>query len=140
MNNLSAFLNPAKEENRKAAISTRFTDEQGKPVEWELRALTGEEDETIRKQCTKRVQMPGNKGQYTQETDYNDYLGKLAAACVVFPPLSSKELQDSYGALGADTLLKKLLKPGEYASLIEIVQNLNGFDISTGELVETAKN
>lgn len=119
--------------------SNRFQ-EKGKPIKWELKGLTGKEDEEIRKECTKRVPIPGKRGQYTRETDYNRYLGKLAAACTVFPNLSDAELQNSYGAMGADELLKIMLKPGEYADFLNKIQEVNGFDISTEELVEEAKN
>lgn len=142
MGNLSAFLsqNALKDENIKYVASKRFLDENGKPIEWELCCITSEEDEAIRKACTKRVPIPGRKNQYTQEIDYNLYLGKLAARCTVFPNLNDKELQDSYGVMGADTLLKKMLKPGEYADYLQKVQEINGFEVSFEEAVDEAKN
>jgi hypothetical protein len=141
MSNLSAFLsqNAAQKENIKYVASKRFI-EDNKPVEWELQSITSEEDEGLRKSCTKKVQVPGKKGQYTQETDYNKYLGLLAVKCTVFPNLNAAELQDSYGVMGADTLLKTMLKPGEYQDLLKRVQEINGFDIGLDELVEEAKN
>ena len=78
--------------------------------------------------------------QYTQETDYNQYLGKLASKCTVFPNLNDKELQDSYHVMGADTLLKAMLTAGEYANYLEKVQEVNGFDVPMEELVEDVKN
>ncbi len=68
------------------------------------------------------------------------YLGKLAVACTVFPDLNSKELQDSYKVMGAETLLKTMLTPGEYADYISKVQEVCGFDASLQEDVDTAKN
>lgn len=58
------------------------------------------------------------KGQYTQETDYNQYLGKLAAKCTVFPNRNDKELQDSYHVMGADLLLKAMLTAGKYQGIL----------------------
>lgn len=141
MSNLSAFLaqNVAQDENIKHVASKRFV-ENGRPVEWELQSVTSEEDELLRKSCTKKVQVPGKKGQYTQDTDYDKYLGLLAARCVVYPNLNDAELQNSYGVMGADTLLKKMLKPGEYQDLLKKIQEINGFDIGMDELVEEAKN
>lgn len=141
MSGLSAFFSQNAERNDTVeyVASNRFQ-EKGKPIKWKLKGLTGKEDEEIRKECTKRVPIPGKRGQYTRETDYNRYLGKLAAACTVFPNLSDAELQNSYGAMGADELLKIMLKPGEYADFLNKVQEVNGFDISTEELVEEAKN
>lgn len=85
MGNLSAFLaeNALKVENIKHIVSKRFVDENKKPMEWEIACITSSEDEQLRKECTKRVQVPGKKNQFTQETDYNLYLGKLAAKCMV---------------------------------------------------------
>lgn len=142
MSNLSAFLsqNAVKEENIKYVASKRFLGDDKKPMEWEIKSITSEEDEQIRKSCTKKVPVPGKKGQFTQETDYNKYLGKLGAACTVFPNLNDKELQDSYGVMGADFLLKAMVKPGEYADYLAKVQEVNGFDQTLEELVDEAKN
>ena len=142
MGDLSCFLsqNAVKVKNEKYAASARFLGANKKPVEWEIRAITSAEDEALRRECTKRIPVPGKKGQYTQETDYNQYLGKLAAKCTVFPNLNDKELQDSYHSLGADDLLKAMLTAGEYAGYIEKIQRVNGFDTTMEELEEEAKN
>ena len=42
--------------------------------------------------------------------------------------------------MGADALLKTMLKPGEYQDLLKKVQEINGFDTGMDELVEEAKN
>ena len=140
MNNLKAFLNPIKEENAKYVVSKRFLDDNGKPIEWEIKALTSEEDENLRKMCTKRVPIAGKRGQYTQDLDVNKYVGLLVSSCTVYPNLNDKELQDGYKVMGADALLKVMLKPGEYTEYAGKVQEINGFDLSMDELVEEAKN
>ena len=139
---LSAFLsqNALKVENIKHAVSPRFRDENGAPILWEIQCITSTEDESLRKSCTKRVPIPGRRGQYNQETDYNLYLGRLAAACTVYPNLNDKELQDSYGVMGADALLKTMLSPGEYADYLSKIQEVNGFDVTLQDEVEEAKN
>ena len=139
---LSAFLaeNAEKIENVKFVPSTRFKGEDGKPVPWEIKPITGNEDEAIRKACMKRVPVPGKRNQYQQETDYNMYLGKLAVACIVFPNLNDQELQDSYKVMGADALLKTMLTPGEYADLLTKIQEVCGFETTLQEDVEAAKN
>lgn len=141
-NLLSMFFaeNALKEENVKYAASKRFLAKEGKPVEWELCCISSKEDEEIRKSCTKKVQIPGKRGQFTSETDVPQYLGKLAARCVVFPNLNDAELQNSYGVMGSDNLLKAMLKSGEYSDLIVKVQEINGFDADIEEQVEEAKN
>ena len=82
----------------------------------------------------------GKKGMFVPETDYSLYVGKLAAACTVYPDLNNKELQDSYHVMGSDTLLKKMLNPGEYNDYLAKVQEVNGFDIDMNDLAEEAKN
>jgi hypothetical protein len=140
MSDLSAFLaqNAIQDENVKYVASKRFVID-GKPVEWELQSITSEEDSALRKTCTKKVPLPGKHG-YMPETDFEKYMGLLAAKCVVFPNLNAAELQDSYGVMGADAVLKKMLKPGEYQDLLKKVQEINGFDVLMDDLVEEAKN
>lgn len=142
MSGLRAFLreNALQDENVKYAASRRFVGEDGKPMEWEIKSITSEEDEALRRSCTVKVQVPGKRGQYAQETDYNKYLGRLASVCTVFPNLNDSELQDSYGVMGADKLLKVMLKPGEYTDYLAKVQEVNGFDATMDELVDEAKN
>lgn len=142
MSNLSAFLsqNALKVENAKYVVSKRFLDENKRPIEWEICGITSEEDEELRKSCTRKVPVPGKRNHFVPETDYNAYLGKLASRCTVFPNLNDAELQNSYGVMGADALLKVMLTPGEYADYIAKVQEVNGFESSMEELVEEAKN
>ncbi len=139
MSNLSAFLagNATQVEHVRVAVSDRFKGEDGAPVFWELRALSEAENEALRKGCTRIVK---NKRAETEKTDFNLYSGRLAAACVVFPDLSDAALQDSYGVLGADVLVKKMLTAGEYAALLDKVQEINGYDKGLAELVDDAKN
>ena len=139
---LSAFLseNAIPVENIKFAASPRFVDENKKPVEWEIKTITGTEDEALRKSCARRVPVPGKRNQYQKETDYDLYLGKLAVACTVFPNLNDKGLQDSYKAMGAEALLKAMLTPGEYAAYVEKVQEVCGFSTPIQEEVDEANN
>lgn len=141
MSEFSIFMagNVVKEETVKYVASKRFA-VKGKPVEWEIKAIDSDLDEAIRKECTKKVPVAGKRGQYTQETDTDKYLGKMCAACTVYPNLNDAELQDSYGVKSADALLKKMLKAGEYTEYKAKVMEVNGYDMSMEELVEEAKN
>lgn len=141
MSNLSAFLaqNALKVENEKYVASKRFL-EDGKPVEWELCGITNEEDEALRKSSTKRKPVPGKRNMYAPETDYPEYLAKLVVKCTVFPNLNDAEVQNSYGVMGAEALVKKMLTPGEYNDLASKVQEINGFDVPLDEAVDEAKN
>ena len=139
---LSAFLaeNAVAVENVKYAASKRFVGEDGCPVEWEIKAISGSEDEVLRRACVKRALIPGRRYQYQRETDYDMYMGKLAAACTVFPNLKDKELQDSYRVVGEEALLKTMLTPGEYAEYVGRVQEVCGFEASLQDEVDEAKN
>lgn len=140
MADLKAFFaqNRVQQENMKVVISKRFLNENGDPMEWELRAISTDESEAIKKDCTRRVKVGGNR--YTMEVDEDKLAGKMAAACVVFPDLNDATLQDSYKVMGADQLLKKMLSMGEYAALAKKITEINDLNTSMDELVEEAKN
>jgi len=140
MSELSVFFmqNVETDITEEFEVSKRFKDAEGNPVPWKLRTMTEEENESIRKSAQKRVKLKG--GQYTTETNNDEYLAKLAVASVVFPDLKDAELQRSYGVLGADKLLRKMLLPGEYGHLLEKVQEMNGFDLDINDLKDEVKN
>lgn len=140
MSNLSCFLagNVEKRENKKVVISDRFKD-KGKPVEWEIRSISAEEDEAIRKACTKKIAVVGKKNQFTQDFDANSYLTKLAAAAVVFPNLNDAELQNSYGVMGAEQLIKVMLYKDEFDRLSECLMDVTNTE-DVNELIDEAKN
>ncbi len=139
---LSAFMaeNALPVEHVKYTASTRFRGEDGKPMEWEIKTITGTEDEALRKECAGRVPVPGRKNLTQKETDYDAYLGKLAVACTVFPNLHDKALQDSYHVLGAEAVLKAMLTPGEYVDYLQKVQEVCGFENTLEDEVDVAKN
>jgi hypothetical protein len=142
MSDFSMFMagNAVKDEVVEYVASKRFKDSKGKAVPWKIKAIDSDLDEAIKKECTKRVPIAGKRGQYNQETDTDKYIGKLCVACTVFPNLNDAELQDSYGVKNADSLLKKMLKPGEYTEYKAKVMEVNGYDMSMEELVDEAKN
>lgn len=141
MSDFSVFMagNTDKTEIVKYPASKKFV-KDGKIVEWEIKAIDSDLDEAIRKECTKKVPIPGKRGQFNQETDTDKYIGKMCVACTVFPNLNDAALQDSYGVKSGDALLKKMLKPGEYAEYKAKVMEVNGYDLSMEELVDEAKN
>lgn len=140
MSNLSCFMaqNVEKVEQKKVVISNRFKD-NGKPVEWVIQPISSSQDKAIRKECTKKVQVPGKKNQFTQDFDANEYVGRLTASCVVFPDLNNAELQDSYGVKTPHSLLETMLLPGELDALASKVQEINNMN-SLAEDVEEVKN
>lgn len=143
MSDFSSFLkaNSIQPEIVKYVASTRFIDQKTKkPIEWELTQIDTTLDEQLRKECTKKVPIPGKNGRYTQDLDTDKYIGKLCAACTVYPNLNLTELQDDYGVKDAVSLLKAMLNSGEYTMYKSKVMEVNGYDMSMDELVEEAKN
>ncbi|MFC5703185.1 phage portal protein [Cohnella faecalis] len=140
MSDLSVFYaqNVAVEEVEDFIVSERFKDKAGKPIPWKLRSMTEEENEECRKAATRKVK--GKYGQQTVETNSDDYLAKLVVSSVTFPNLKNADLQKSYGVMGAESLLRKMLRPGEYSSIVQKVQELNGFDKDLNDLIEEVKN
>ena len=140
MRDLSAFLcgNVEQVENVFFPASKRMKDESGVAVNWELCCVSSTVEEEIRRSASKRV---SGRGQTSgNETDVVLYLAKLAARCTVYPDLNNKELQDSYGVMGAESLLRAMLTPGEYADYLREVQKICGFDVPFEQLVDEAKN
>ena len=143
MSNLSLFLKKNKKvrTNTFYAATKSLCDEKGRPVEWEIKALTTKESEDIRTECTMEVPVAGKPGMVRPKVDTKAYIAKLIAACVVFPDLYNKELQDSYGVRTPEDLLKEMVDdPTEYNALAEFIQNFNGLDESLEEKVKEAKN
>ena len=140
MSELQAFFakNAEMETTEEFIVSERFKDKNGTAIPWKLRTISETENEGIRKAATKMVK--GKNGVRTPETNIPDYMTKMAVASVVFPNLKDSELQNSYGVVGADELLKTMLLSGEYANLLQKVQEMNGFDRDINETVEEIKN
>lgn len=87
MGNLTAFLaqNAKQVENVKLVVSDRFTDEDGKPLEWEVRCITSREDETLRRDCQYRVQVPGKRGSFRQISIHAPAKGATAKITKTIP-------------------------------------------------------
>ncbi len=133
--NLSTFLNPIAVESKKVVISKRFV-ENGMPVEWEIKAISAEQDAALRKMCTRKEKKNAN----LITLDVELYIAKLMAASVVYPDVQNVELQNAYHVMNGEDLLQKMLTSGEYAHLGEQVKQVNDFDKDLEELVDEAKN
>jgi len=142
MSNLSAFLKKNKKvrENVFYAASADFTDENGAPVQWELRPVSTVENDRIREECTAEIREKKG-GAVRHKLNQNLYMAKLACASIIFPNLNDAALQDSYGVKTPEALLKEMLdNPGEYADLLARVSEISGFDRDAAEEIEEAKN
>lgn len=138
---LSAFLaqNAKKIEPTEFVVSDRFM-EDGEPVPWVIKPITGKQNKELIKECTKLIPINGKRGQYRQQLDNSVYNTKLCVLCTHHPNLNDAELQNSYGVMGAEALLDTMLLPGEMTGYLEKVLEVCGFDTDIGEKVDTAKN
>ena len=143
MSDLSRFLkaNKIKRENTTFAATKSLVDAKGNPLTWTIKPLTTKENDAIRDECMIEVPVKGKPNMFRLKLDTSKYIGKMICACVVEPNLYDKDLQDSYGVMSPDDLLKEMIDdPGEYQEFATFVQNFNGFNTTLEDKVEEAKN
>lgn len=139
--NMRAFYRDAVEENKSVFFpaSKRIKDEEGNPVMWELRVLGYDEIKAITKRNTKNVP---NKvtGSAEKRTNTEEAAMEMTLASIVFPDLNDADLQDSWGVVGAEALLKAMLTPGEIVDLENAVQSAAGYSTEMDEKITAVKN
>ena len=143
MSNFSRFMkqNKRTKANTTYAATKSLVDENGEPLLWTIKALSTKENEDIRESCMTEVQVVGKPNLYRPKLNTVKYIAKMICACVVEPNLYDKDLQDSYGVMTPEDLLREMVDdPGEYQDFAQFVQNYNGFDETFEEKVEEAKN
>ena len=143
MSNLNRFLkkNKIKKENTTFAVTKSLVDEKGEPLEWVIKPLSTKENDNIRDDCMIDVPVKGKPNVFRPKLNTSKYIAKMLCACVVEPNLYDKELQDSYGVMTPDDLLKEMVDdPGEYQDFAAFVQNFNGFNTTLDDKVDEAKN
>ena len=143
MSNFSRFMkkNKIAKENTTFAATKSLVDENGNPLEWTIKPLTTKENEDIREDCMVEVPVKGKSNMFRPKLNTSKYIAKMLCACVVEPNLYDKELQDSYGVVTPDELLKEMIDdPGEYQAFAAFVQEFNGFNTTFEDKVEEAKN
>lgn len=136
----SAFMADSadKIEPKDYIASNRFKGADDKPVPWKIKPISQEENEALGQECTTTYVTP--TGEKKTRTDSLRYMAALIVRCVVYPNLNDAALQSSYGAVGAEELVKKMLLPGEFVDLYNAVGQLNGFETDMKEKIKTAKN
>nr|DAT06854.1 MAG TPA: tail assembly chaperone protein [Caudoviricetes sp.] len=143
MSQFNRFMkeNKIKKSNTTYAATKSLVDENGKPLLWTIKAITTAENDIIREDCTKDIPVTGKPNMFRPKLNTSKYIAKMICASVVEPNLNDKELQDSYGVMTADELLKEMVdNPGEYGDFAAFVQKFNGFEVSLEDKVEEAKN
>lgn len=109
------------------------------PFPFVIKSITEAENKQIKKAC-QRVVFDKKTRQKHTETDIDLYNTRLVAACCVDPNFKDAELQEKNGVRGAEDLINKILKPGQFTDLLLAVQEINGFSDDINDLKEEAKN
>lgn len=125
MQNLTNFFKNnaiAREDKVSIAISNRFLDDGGKPIEWVFKSLTPSKIDKI--------------GLAPKE----QRMLMMLEECVVFPDLKNADLQNSYGVYGVVELIDELLNPKEYGELVNVLIKINGLDKNINSMVDDVKN
>ncbi len=143
MSDFSRFMkkNKIAKGNTTFQATKSLVDEKGIPLEWVIKPLTTKENDSIRDECMIEVPVKGKPNMYRPKLNTSKYIARMLCACVVEPNLYDKELQDSYGVMTPDELLKEMIDdPGEYQSFASFVQDFNGFNTTMDDRIEEAKN
>lgn len=143
MSDFSRFMkkNKITRENTTFSATKSLVDEKGNPLQWIIKPLSTKKNDNIRDTCMIDVPVKGKPNMYRPKLDTSKYIAKMLCACIVEPNLYDKELQDSYGVMTPEELLKEMIDdPGEYQDFASFVQDYNGFNTSFEEKVEEAKN
>lgn len=142
MSNMSMFLKKNKivKENTHFVATKSLCDENGKPLQWEIKPITTKENEDIQGKCMVDIPVPGKPNQFMQKINPTKYVKRLIAASVVVPDLYNAELQDSYGVSTPEDLVQELVDDsGEWNAFIQFINQFNGF-IPIQDEVEQVKN
>lgn len=136
---LDAFLNPLPmEETKKVIVSKRFVDADGKPVPFEIKTISNEENIALNKKCRKVEYVRGQRYETFDSIKYNN---ALIVACTVSPDFRDAELCKRYGTFDPLDVPTRMLTAGESATLADAILRLNGFLTESAEdLEEEAKN
>lgn len=132
MKSLINFLNPKRKENLKFVLSDDFSDEDGKPLEWEMRQLSAREGLDLKNQI--------------ENADYMGIMTAYVAEALVYPDLHDKELLDALSErekrpiLKASDALIALVSDAELAELVSRYSKHNELTRSFEEKKEEAKN
>ena len=143
MSNFNRFMkqNKIAKENTTFPATKSLVDEKGNPLEWVIKPLSTKENDDIRDTCMMEVPVVGKPNMFRPKLNTSKYIAKMLCACIVEPNLYDKELQDSYGVMTPEELLKEMIdNPGEYQALTAFVQEFNGFNTTMEDKVEEAKN
>lgn len=135
MSTLQAFLNNNIVEDIKESVlvSKRFQDGQGELLRFQIRAITDHEMSEIQKICMRT----GKKGKV--DFDVSRFNRLIAIKGTVDPKFEDAESIKNTGCVTPEDYMKKVMLPGEIATLAEQIQTLSGYT-DLEDLKEQAKN
>ncbi len=140
---VNPFLKQNKKERKpiKIQVSDLFVDENGKPVPFILKILSSEEAEDLKKECMEPVFDPRTRRKVGSNLNQDEYQNKMLAKSVVYPDLTDKENQKSWGARDEYDLLFKMLDFQERATLLsEFDKNFSTSDTIAEDAEAETKN
>jgi hypothetical protein len=133
--------NKVVKENTTYAATKSLVDENGQPLLWTIKPLTTKDNDNIRDDCMIEVPVKGKPNVFRPKLNTSKYIAKMICSCVVEPNLYDKSLQDSYGVMTPEDLLKEMIDdPGEYQDFASFIQDYNGFNTTLEDKVAEAKN
>lgn len=112
----------------------------GKKKKLKFKPISADKGDELRKKCKKVTLV---KGQKMTETDQDKFIANQIIETTIYPDLKNAELQNAWGVMGAEQLLKAMksrMTDGEYTDWSSAVIEINGYDKGIQELVEEAKN
>lgn len=133
METLKNFLHPKRKENIRFVLSDSFVDEQGNPLEWEMRQIKAKEGMEISRDCE------GASRKWRQWRAISQRL-------LVVPNLKSAEIVDAMAQehngkiMSPSEILLELVTDGELAKLVRIYNQHNQASLDFHTLKEEAKN
>lgn len=113
--------------NKKYVASDRIKDENGNPVEWELRHVNNKVMNDIKRRAA-------------NGSNVIDEALEMCVHAIVYPDLRDSELQDSYGVNKPADLLCELLSAAELDRIEIFVMDMNGYNEDLTSMVDNAKN
>ena len=143
MSKFNRFMkgNKIKKENTTFPATKSLVDEDGKALLWTIKPLTTKENDDIRDDCMMDIPVTGKPNMFRPKLNTSKYIARMICACVVEPNLYDVELQNSYGVMTPEELLKEMVDdPGEYQALASFIQEFNGFTTTLEDKVDEAKN
>lgn len=135
MGDIKAFLQPTvMDETKEVMISKRFKGADGQPVPFVIRAIDQETNDKLVRQAQKKNKV---NGQIVSDLDHEKYGKLLITTCVVEPNFKDSELCAFYKTVDPLEVPGRMLSSGEYAKLMQQINDLNGFN---DDVEEEAKN